>query len=178
MDLHTITNVFRDTGKVLLDDWEKLTDIATEKENREGASSVLHADWIAERAYVPLLSQLWPGVPVLCEEAGTSGVADLIPGVSILDHEDNVTDLPSTFMSADGVDGSALYANGVFTLVSMMAGLVKDGKPQASVLMVLGEKEIYHTGINGKPGVFYGERSYEEWRLPIRPLKQSLIGTD
>lgn len=178
MDLEKITAVFQATGQILLNDWEKLTGIATEKENREGSSSVLHADWVAEKAYVPLLAQLWPNVPVLCEEAGTSGVADLIPGVSILPHEDDVTDLPPTFFSADGVDGSALYANGMFTLVSMMAGLVKYGKPQASVLMALGEKELYHTGISGKSGVFYGAKSYEEWRLPIRPLKQSLIGTD
>ncbi|HLC48831.1 MAG TPA: inositol monophosphatase family protein [Candidatus Andersenbacteria bacterium] len=178
MELQKITTLFQTTGQLLIDDWGRLTGIVSEKEILEGSSSVLHADWIAEKAYVPLATKLWPNVPVLCEEAGTSGVADLISGVSLLPHEDNVIDLPSDFISADGVDGSALYANGMFTLVSMMAGLIKDGKPHAGVLMVLGEKKLYHTGIDGKPGVFYGDLSYNEWRLPARPLKQSLIGTD
>ncbi|HLC48828.1 MAG TPA: inositol monophosphatase family protein [Candidatus Andersenbacteria bacterium] len=162
----------------LLEDWEKFAGIQGSKQQREGASTVLKADLWAEQRLVPVLRYLWPGVPFLCEEAGNSGLATLVPGIELLSWDDDVTNLPDNFVSVDGVDGSALYANQCFELVAMMAGLVKDGRPSAGIVTMLDDGAMYHTGVNGQPGVFKGDKPHEEWLVPVRPLNKCLICVD
>lgn len=173
-----ITNLFLSTRELLVNDRLSLTVVHAEKQLREGASSVLAADLLAEQHLVPELCKLWRGVPVLCEEAENSGLAKLAPDVTLLPYSDNVNTLPQDAISVDGLDGSALYANGELSLVAMSAGLIKDGQPHAGIIMMLDEGVLYHTGINGTIGVFRADQSHESWREPRRPLKQSLIGLD
>src|SRR3989338_7409673 len=77
----------------------ELTGIASAKELREGPSDVLAADLQSERRLVPELCKLWPGVPVLCEEAGSSNLSELVPDVDVLPWGDDVTDVPPKVIS-------------------------------------------------------------------------------
>lgn len=161
----------------LVREWSRFAEDHGEKQQREGASMVLKADLYAEQNLVPVLCELWPDVPFLCEEAENSGLAGLVPGIQLLPYGDDVVDLPENFVSVDGVDGSALYDNQVFELVAMMAGLLKDGKPSAGIVQMLDEVEMYHCGISSRE-VYKGSKHISEWQVPKRPLKKSLICTD
>lgn len=165
---------FQQTRDGLLEKWPSFTGVAAEK--AQGA--VLEADLWAERKLVPKLMKQWPNVPVLCEETENSNLSTLVDGIELLPYRDTVVNLPVTLMSVDGVDGSALYKNGLFNLVAMMAGLIRMGKPSSGAVMMLDDGLLYHTGINGKQGVFRNDVPYDSWRLPVRPLKDSLIGLD
>ena len=157
----------------------ELTGIASAKELREGPSDVLAADLQSERRLVPELCKLWPGVPVLCEEAGTSNLSELVPDVDVLPWGDDVTDVPPKVISVDGLDGSALYANGELGLTAISAGLVVDGRPMAAIVLCLTDSEAYV--VDSRPGVdillhqYYGFPIRQE---PKRPLRESLIGLD
>lgn len=173
-----LEEVFGTTRKMLVNDRLSLTGIHAEKQIREGSSAVLAADLLAERRLVPELCKLWPGMPVLCEEAENSGLASLIPGVRLLPYGDSVSDLFQTTISVDGLDGSGLYANGELSLAAMSAGLIEDGRPKAGIVMMLDEGLLYHTGITSVAGVFRATTPHNVWIEPWRSFKQSLIGMD
>lgn len=159
--------------------WRELTGVAAVKTTSTGTGDVLRADWLAEQTLAPVLVDLWPNLPLLCEEAETSGVRDLIPGTTILPCTDATVDLPSNLITLDGVDGSAQYMAGLFEMVAILGGRIEDGKPTGGLAMLLHKQEIYSTvGPNGEPGVFMNARPHSSWRLPHRRLKQCCIGTD
>lgn len=172
---HTLRELFWRTQVRLCNDRLTLTSIQAEKHRREGSSRVLAADLLAEQYLVPELCAFWPGLPVLCEEAEHSGLARLAPGISVLPHSDDVVTLPQDLISVDGLDGSALYANGELSLVGMSAGQIMDGLPRGGVVMMLHDRMLYYTGVEG---VFCDGDLHRTWCEPRRPLNQSLIGLD
>ncbi len=176
------TDIFRtffETRAFLLEKRLELTGIRTLKVLREGTSSVLEADLLSEQRLVPELCKLWPNISVLCEEAENSGLATILPsGTILLPYKDDVSDLPDTMMSVDGLDGSALFANGETSLVAMSAGLIDRGIPTRGLVMMLDEGFLYHTGVTGEEGTFHGEHEIALVREQKRPLKDSLIGLD
>ncbi len=173
-----LVSVFRKVRDMLLWDRLSLINVTTEKTLREGTSAVLAADLLAERQLVPAACEVWPGLPVLCEEAENSGLQEL-ENIILLPYRDDVVDLPPDYISVDGLDGSALYANGETSLVGMSIGVIRAGKPCAGIIMMLCEQAPpYTVGFSDYPGVVRGITSHKMWREPYQPLDRSLIGLD
>jgi fructose-1,6-bisphosphatase/inositol monophosphatase family enzyme len=111
---------------------------------------------------------------VLCEEAGNSNLSDIAPGVDILPWGDDVADLPPMFMSVDGLDGSALFANGELELTAISAALISDSKPAAAIVLRLSDLEMYL--VDHRDG--HTQVMLDHSPEPRRPLCECLIGLD
>lgn len=179
---------FDQTRRSLVSNWERMRHPTGEKQLLEGGSTILAADQWAEQQLVPILHELWPDEPFLCEEAGTSELDKIVPGISLLPWGDKVADLPKNLVTVDGVDGSALYFNGYFELTTMMTARIKDGRAVAGMIMALDSGYMYHTGVSGKEGVFrtcvddHGvvlkDEPWSQWSIPKGPLDTGIIITD
>jgi 3'-phosphoadenosine 5'-phosphosulfate (PAPS) 3'-phosphatase len=179
---------FDETRRSLVANWSTMRHPKGVKELLEGGSTVLAADLWAEQQLVPVLHELWPGQPFLCEEAAALELDKIVPGIELLPWGDNVDNLPKDLVTVDGVDGSALYFNQYFELTTMMTARIRDGRAVAGMIMALDSGYMYHTGVNGNEGVFrtrvddqgalLEDESWNQWYVPKGPLETGIIITD
>lgn len=169
--------------ELLLENRLELTLSSTTKCVGDTTGILLAADFEAERRIVPHMCEMWPGIPVLCEEAEHSALAELVPDIQLLPYTDNVADLPDSYISVDGLDGSALYANGELELTAMSAGVIMNGQPHAGLVAPLGDgrarMHLYWNGSGSPSNTVYRDKDpLAEWQEPRQELMKSLIGVD
>jgi fructose-1,6-bisphosphatase/inositol monophosphatase family enzyme len=150
----------------LVSNRSKLLGIEKQKELDTGMGEVMAADLWAERELVPHVHHMWPKLPVLCEESENSGLAELVPGIKLLPYKDDISTLPDDFISVDGLDGSALYANEELALCAISIGVISEGNFNFGIIIML----------NG--GIPHVSSAFQRSAAPRQKLSQCLIGLD